>query len=411
MTTTVVPDGLTEPSAAPGGDPGRFGIWDATTPFGRAVAAGSLVCLVLAVVTGWVELAVIGTAGVLALLAGVAFLVAGGVPLHVLLDLRTPRVVVGNNASTRVGAENPTGRRMLPVRLEARVGKGVAHVHVPALAAGAVHDELFVIATTRRSVVPVGPVRSVQGDPLGLVRREVTWTGTEQLYVHPRTVAVSSLTTGWMRDLEGTTTNERTTSDIAFHTLRDYVFGDDRRHIHWRTTARQPDGRMMVREFVDTRRSQMGLLLSVRAGDYASPAEFELAVSAIASLGLRAIGEEQEVACVAGGRVVPSYHGISLLDALAAVELGEDAFDATAMATRARDLIGGASVVVIATGSRADPSSVRRAVDRLGPAVKALTIRAEPGTASALKVTKGRRALELGDLDDLPRLVWAAALT
>jgi uncharacterized protein (DUF58 family) len=405
---TFVP-GVPETSAAPGGELARLGIWDAVTPLGRTVAAGGAIAVLLSLVTGWVELAVIGVAALASLGVGVAFLLAGQASLHVLLDLRTPRVVVGNNATTRVGAANPTGRRILPVRLEARVGKGVAHVNVPALGAGAVHDELFVIATTRRSVVPVGPVRSVQGDPLGLVRREVTWTGTEQLYVHPRTVNVASLTTGWMRDLEGAVTNERTMSDIAFHTLREYVHGDDRRHIHWRTTARQPDGQMMVREFVDTRRSQMGLFLSVRAGDYASAAEFELAVSAVASLGLRAIGEEQEVACMAGTRIVPSYHGTSFLDALAAVELGEDDHDVLAMTTRARDLVGSASVVVLASGSRADPSAARRAADRLGPTVRSLAIRAEPDAPSALRITKGRKLLELGALDDLPRLVWAAA--
>jgi uncharacterized protein (DUF58 family) len=405
------PGELTEPSAAPAGTLGQLGLWEATTPLGRAVAVGGLAAWLLSAATGWVELAVIGTAGLLSLAAGMVFLLAGRAQLRVLLDLGTPRVVVGNNASTRVGAVNRTPRRMLPVRLEARVGRGVAHVHVPALAAGAAHDELFLIATSRRSVVPVGPVRSVQGDPLGLVRREVTWTGTEQLYVHPRTVAVSSLTTGWMRDLEGATTNERTTNDIAFHTLREYVFGDDRRHIHWRTTARQPDGRMMVREFVDTRRSQLGLLLSVRRGDYASPAEFELAVSAVASLGLRGIAEEQEVACVAGGRVVPSYHGTSLLDAFSAIELGDDDYDAPAMAVRARDLVAGASVVVLAAGSRADPGALRRAADRLGPGVKALAVKAEVGAPSALRLAKGRKVLELGALEDLPRLVWAAATT
>jgi uncharacterized protein (DUF58 family) len=407
-TPAFVP-GVPERSAAPGGDAIGLTIWDAITPFGRAVAVGGAVAFLLGLIAGWVELVIIGVAAVASLGVGIAFLVVGQAPLRVLLDLRTPRVVVGNNASTRVGAANPTSRRMLPVRLEARVGKGVAFLNVPALAAGAVHDELFVIATTRRSVVPVGPVRSVQGDPLGLVRREVTWTGTEQLYVHPRTVPVASLTTGWMRDLEGAVTNERTMSDIAFHTLREYVHGDDRRHIHWRTTARQPDGTMMVREFVDTRRSQMGLLLSARRGDYASPAEFELAVSALASLGLRAIGDEQEVTCMAGARTVPSYHGTSFLDALAAVELGEDDHDLLATATRARDLLGGASVVVLVTGSKGDPSIPRRAADRLGPTVRSLALRAEPGAVSALRVTRGRRVLELGALEDLPRLVWAAA--
>ena len=74
--------------------------------------------------------------------------------------------------------------------METRVGDGVAPLHVPTLVGGATHQEDVHIATSRRAVVPVGPVRSVQGDPLGLVRREVLWTGTDDLFVHPRTVAV-----------------------------------------------------------------------------------------------------------------------------------------------------------------------------------------------------------------------------
>jgi uncharacterized protein (DUF58 family) len=380
------------------------GIWSAVTPFGRAVALSGLVAWLVAARTGWVELAVLGAAALLALAASAVFLLAERADLAVRLELATPRVVVGNTAVSRVVAVNEGARRVLPVRLEARVGLGAFHVQVPALAAGASFDELVVIPTSRRAVVPVGPVRSVQGDPLGLIRREVAWTGTELLHVHPRTVPVPALTTGWRRDLEGTATNDRSQSDLAFHTLREYAHGDDRRHIHWRTTARRADGRMMVREFVDTRRAQLGLLLSLRRADFATADEFELAVSVVASLGLQAIAEEQEVACLAGGRIVPSYRPASFLDALTAVDPGGDE-DPALMAVRARDVVGGASVVVLVAGSTIDAASLRRTADRLGPSVQSLTVRANPGGASTLRSAGGRRIVDLGSLDELPLLV------
>lgn len=386
----------------------RIGVWQAITPLGRSVAAVGVVSWLVAWRTGWVELAILGTACIVSFLVSTAFLLAGQANLRVLLELGTPRVVVGNAATTRVEAMNDSSRRMLPVRLEARVGKGVAEVHVPTLAAHASHDELFAIPTSRRSIVPVGPVRSVQGDPLGLVRREIRFTGTEQLYVHPKSVVVSSLTTGWMRDLEGETTNDRSPSDVAFHTLREYVVGDDRRHIHWRTTARQPDGKLMVREFVDTRRAHLGLLLSLRTEDYASEDEFELAVSSLASLGLRAIADEQELVVVAGGRQVPSFHGTSFLDALAGLELGSDATDVLTMATRARDLISGASVAAIVTGSTVEHRDVQSAGERLGATVRLVFVRAEPGISSRLRGSTRGPTLELGSLEDFPKLVWAA---
>lgn len=384
-------------------------VWRAVTPLGRSVGAAGLVCWAVAVGLGWEELSIVAAACLLALMVGVVFLLFGKADLAVVLDLTTPRVVVGDAAATSVEATNEADHRMLPVRLEARVGGGLAHVDVPALGAGASHDEVFVIPTSRRSVVPVGPVRSVQGDPLGLVRRERIWTGTEQLYVHPRTVRVSSMATGWMRDLEGETTNDRSPSDVAFHTLREYVVGDDRRHIHWRTTARQADGKLMVREFVDTRRAHLGLVMSVRLDDYGSDQEFELAVSVMASLGLRALGDDQEVTCLTGVRRAPSFHGTSFLDSLAGLEVGSDDASVVMAAARGRDAFRGVSVAAVISGSRCDPAELRAAAQRIGPSVHTVLIRAVSGSDSRLVASGGAPMLEVGSLDDLPRLVFAVA--
>jgi len=384
-------------------------IWDAVTPLGRAVAAGGLFAWAAAWWFDWAELAVVAAAGLLALAVGVAFLLVGNANLTVLLDLTTPRVVVGDAAASTVEALNEADRRMLPVRLEARVGRGVAHVDVPSLAAGASHDEVFVIPTSRRSVVPVGPVRSVQGDPLGLVRRERIWTGTEHLFIHPRTVRVPSLTTGWMRDLEGETTNDRSPSDVAFHTLREYVVGDDRRHIHWRTTARQADGKLMVREFVDTRRAHLGLVLSLCRDDYASEAEFELAVSVAGSLGMRALLDDQEVTCVVGARGLPAFHPVSFLDGLSGIELGADDTAVAVAAARGRDLLRGVSVAAVISGSGCDPATLRAASDRLGAGVHTLLVKAIAGRPSRLMASGDSPVLEVGSLDDLARLVHSAA--
>lgn len=383
---------------------GGFG--RSVTPLGRAVGLVGVLAWIGAAFLGWQELAVLGVACFVGLGAGVVMLAFGRAKLAVLLDLGTKRVVVGDPATTRVEARNDSSRRTLPVRLEAMVGRGVAHLQVPSLGAGTSHDELFVIPTERRAVVPVGPVRSVQGDPLGLVRREVVWTGTEHLYIHPKTVVLGSLATGWIRDLEGETTNDRSPNDVAFHTLREYVVGDDRRHIHWRTTARNTGGKLMVKEFVDTRRAGLGLVLSLRSGDYGSDEAFELAVSAAASMGVRALADEQQVVLVAGRRVLPSFHGASFLDALTGVELGSDDLDVSAATSMALGSLGAASVAAVIVGAGADEGLARQAADRLGPSVRTMVVTAEPGADSAFGATAGVSRVRLGDLADLPRLVW-----
>ncbi len=88
------------------------------------------------------------------------------------------------------------------------------------------------------------------------------------LYVHPRISSLERLGSGFLRDLEGQTTQDLSPSDVAFHTLREYVPGDDRRHVHWKTTARI--GKLMVRQFVDTRRSFLSIVISTDPADYAS---------------------------------------------------------------------------------------------------------------------------------------------
>ena len=65
-------------------------------------------------------------------------------------------------------------------------------------------------------------------------------------------------------------------SDLAFHALRDYQPGDDRRYIHWRSSAKA--GRFLVRQFLDTRRSHVAVVVDSEAANYTDPDEFELAI-------------------------------------------------------------------------------------------------------------------------------------
>jgi hypothetical protein len=227
---------------------------------------------------------------------------------------------------------NPLRRRAVGLTVEVPVGSGLAEVHVPSLAHGHAHEDVFVVPTSRRGVIALGPARIVRGDPIGLVRRESAEAAATRLLVHPRTLAMPSTSTGFVRDLEGRATRDLTDSDVSFQSLREYVPGDPVRHIHWRSTAKT--GVHMVRRFEETRRSHIMVALSLHAGDYgdgAGPsapgsdaaggvpggttvaagsaagalaastadAEFELAVSVVGSLGARAIVDARTLQVVA----------------------------------------------------------------------------------------------------------------
>lgn len=369
---------------------------------GWSVAGFSVVAWVVGVRFGWAELLVVATAGVAALLIAMVFTL-GRARLSVGLSLDPQRVVVGEPTTGRTEVTNSGARRMLPVRLEAAVGLGVARFEVPPLARGASWDDIFVIPTARRGIIPIGPVRSVRDDPLGLARREVAWTDVVDLYVHPRTTRLDGMTAGWIRDLEGRSTNDLSPSDVAFHTLREYTPGDDRRHVHWRTSARL--GKLMVRQFVDTRRSHLGLVLSTSPGDYATGEEFELAVSVVGSLGKSVLAEDQAVTVTMGGHALPAHTPQLLLDGLAGVEMARRDLDIRELVRHALPVVRGVSVAVVVAGSTPDRALVRAAMQRFPRQVRVLTIRCRPGADVSYQSFVNVSMLEVGRLDDLARVL------
>ena len=140
-------------------------------------------------------------------------------------------------------------------------------------------------------------------DPLGLLRRDAVEQVAVELFVHPKIIGLDSLSPGLQRDLEGQATRDLSTSDLAFHTLRDYVTGDDWRHVHWRSTAKA--GRLLVRQFQDTRRSQLTVVVDGATASYRTEDEFELAMSVAGSICVRAVKDQQDVCA---GRREPRGH-------------------------------------------------------------------------------------------------------
>ena len=331
------------------------------TPFGWTALAAAPVALLLGYLLGWTEFVVVGYAMVVLLVvAGLALI--GRNAVRITLEIPHERVAVGVPASGGVRVRNAGGRRILGVAVEVPVGPGLAEIDLPSLRAGDEVSESFDLPTTRRGVVAVGPVSTVRGDPVGLARREIEWTGVTEVFVHPRTIGIPSTSTGLIRDLEGNPTRDLSPSDISFHALREYQPGDERRNIHWRSTAKT--GTYMVRQFEESRRSHLVIALSLAGGDFANDDEFELAVSVAGSLGARAIRDAREVSVVVGEttpefakrknleiRTLSTLTRNRLLDELAVVTTAESALAITDVARVAGDRIGGISVAFLVVGS------------------------------------------------------------
>ena len=372
------------------------------TVLGWTALASLLLALVVGINRGWAELTVVAVFLAVTLMAAVAW-VLGKTAYVVDIVLDSQRVQVGDDALGRLVIRNKGKRSLLPTRIELPVSRAVASFDLPALGNDEEHEELFAVPTRRRGVIPVGPVVSVRADPLHLLRRAQRWTEQVELFVHPRTTIIDSGHAGFLKDVEGVTTQDLSSSDVSFHALRDYVAGDDRRAIHWKTTART--GKFMVRVFEETRRSHLLLLLSVRSADYATPDDFETAVSSVGSLGLQCLREDRDLSVVtqAGRLRFPSGRG--LLDELSRVELLTEAAPVSTLAEQGVALVPTASIVALVTGNGSDAAALR-AADRAAP-LDAFTFAVRcAGDDPVARRRIGRlTVLDLAVLDDLPRAV------
>lgn len=370
----------------------------AITPLGGGSLAVVVVSGAVAVWLGWVELGALAAVLLLALATGVAF-VLGRPAYDVTVDLASLRVVVGERAVGEVRVRSAADKSVAPSLIELPVGRAVAAFPVPRLDPGQEHEELFTIPTQRRAVLPLGPVRSVRQDPLELLRREVTWTEPEVIYVHPRTVRLENSSSGFVRDLEGLTTKNLTNDDLAFHALREYMPGDDLRHVHWRSTART--NQLMIRQFEETRRSQFVILLDTRAASYADEDEFELAVSIAASMSRSAQMEGKEVTVFTAETTLVGPTPASLLDAYSAID---PSTSRESIGDRARVVAAespGASVVALVSGSATPIEQLRVAAIRVPSMARCFAIRAAMAGELGRKSVGDFTVVTVPSLDDL----------
>ncbi len=140
----------------------------------------------------------------------------------------------------------------------------------------------------------VGPEDLTYADPFGLVARHIATATPASTTITPRVVAVPTVRRSRTSadDVEGVRVGHEN-----FHTLREYVFGDEPRKIHWRSSARAQ--KLLVKVSVDAAEEQTVVVLDVDAAAYRQSAVlfhvvdqqlFEDAVDLAHSIALAASG-------------------------------------------------------------------------------------------------------------------------
>ena len=386
-------------------------VTDCVTPLGWTVIVLGLLGWALAHWLGWREFAVIAAA-CLAFIVIAALFTIGRMRLAVNLEVTPQRVTVGTPSMARFEIVNTSHGPLFPMGVELPVGVSAARYTTPLLGAGEPYDDWVTIPTSQRGVVLVGPVRTQRGDPFGMIRRQVVWTDSVELFIHPAVVAIDELGTGLLRDLEGQTTQDISASDLAFHALREYVPGDDQRYIHWKSSARLTaitgEPTFLIRQFMDTRRSHIAVVTDVDPEVYAEPDEFETALSCAASVAVRALMDEMDLSVACGSQRVtrPSPH-VALDTYSRAVPEPVRLVDAIA---RLSDVAHDASMAVLVTGQNVAFEQLMRSRALLPIQVRMVVVRVSKGAAIRLRETSGFIEVTVGSLEDLPRALRGGVL-
>lgn len=381
------------------------------TDFGVSVVLLAVACFAVGGTYAWRELTLIGVGGVAVIAVCVIYTLAhADVTATLSLSDRrlrvTPDRVREATVTVSVANSSPRNRSLRPLRILVPCGEDAWSPRTTALASGESWSASNLVPGRRRGVITVGPVSTVRADPLGLFRHEKQVAEAEEIIVHPRTVRLDPLGSGLLRDLEGQATRTIVSHDLEFHALREYVPGDDRRHIHWRTSART--GHYMVRQFVDTRSSHLAIVVSGSKADYENEDEFEAALSVGASIARRAGQDNQAVSVVAAGYTATRGVRGRLLDPFSRAQLGGRRSMALRPLIEQRVArLQGVTVGILIGGSRLEPRVFQQAGEPLGGQVKLVGVRVGGDGGRSVATAGNLTLLNVSRVDELPRVLRA----
>lgn len=373
------------------------------TPWGWTLVAVVVLGLVLARALGWTEALVAAVAAAVLLLGGIPWIV-GARWARARIGLSAERVPVGADALALVEVSRPT-RAVTPSQVDLVVGEDEVVLEIPPIEVGGRVVRSVPLDTSRRGLRTIGPATIIRTDPFGVLERRHRLTDSRTLVVHPRVVRLPGGAGGIVRDLDGEAAAERTADDVSFHSLREYAPGDDRRLVHWRSSARL--GTLLVRQFEPSRRADTLIVLSTDPREYDGD-DFELALSLVGTLGLAAMADRRTLRIVESPRgergeahAIDAATRDRLLDALAVLEPQQQL--GIAAAARASRRAAPGSLAWLITGSTVSPRTLRTAANGMPAGVVSVVVRAAVGALPSRSRLGDADVVTVGAIEDLSR--------
>jgi uncharacterized protein (DUF58 family) len=281
----------------------------ALTPRGKTLLAGSVIVAASGVFLHYPELIGLGIVGVAATAAALAG-VARAPKVVVERSVDPARVTRGSTSDARANVVvRNASRRTLPA-MSARdlAGSSAPAFSVPRLRPGAASPASIPLPTHRRGVVPSGPLLIDRDDPFGLAQRTLNTGLASELYVRPRTIPLPEVAASLARSVDGPQSDTTMEGTLAFNSLREYMPGDELRHVHWRASAHART--LVVKQHVDTAHAAVAVVVDIvtdglpgERADVAAgfpacsagadPAVFDTAVDCAASVAVIAAAQRQ----------------------------------------------------------------------------------------------------------------------
>jgi uncharacterized protein (DUF58 family) len=172
-----------------------------------------------------------------------------------------------------------------------------AHSFVEAIGRGAGTEVAYTRKMYCRGVFKVGPCVAKCAFPFGLIEtvRRLSDT-TTAMVVLPRIWPMSRFLLAGLNPYRRDTRRDKRGVDDEFVGVREYTAGDERRHVHWRSSAKL--GRLVIREFQSYSSGSLFVVVDFNRSAHCGTgvhSTFEYMMEIVASIGAAAHGERQQV--------------------------------------------------------------------------------------------------------------------
>lgn len=353
---------------------------------GWTIAAAAVVAVAIGRVFGIVELFVIGAGLAAAVVLAVLAVTLHRPELSIVRWVHPAVLTVGDTGRVDLLVENRGSLRSPRVDLSEPVGtSNSAHMTIAPLQVDDRVTAGYRVPATRRGVLRVGPALVERRDLLGLASRTHLAAGATDVTVAPQTFELPMPSLGHGVLGRHLLALSQRVGPGEFHSLRDYVAGDEPRSIHWKASARSEELKVRQHEAQGVRRC---IVVLDRDGDaYPAPLTeadadvFERAITAAGSLVISAERAGLTTRFVTGGGIDLRGPEVAAhtLRVLAPIDLGPP------LGELERDPGEGLGLVIVVTSSPAadawrsteritDPTLTRVGVFTAGSAAGKLTV-------------------------------------